>query len=697
MTWVYAWLDVLSTHLGEMLKGSRPFAPTKVYHPPTRVLRDASTATPTTAHQSPARTLVDLRGLWNTYNLVFAWALATLGLVAVFLARFVNTARSEEGKMEGVIDLYTEIDHDSTNSGSCPDFSTSLYEPIPTPIRSEGSIGLSDLVDSYLDRPLYSGATGSLGSIPQGVDLVGLEHLVDVYAESNSSIEVADLEIESGPVDHPEGAVRAPILAHFQGNGSFSSIIELYGDSNTSSPVIHLDSSTGEDTSSSAGHSDTAFATRHPSSSGRSRDGGYSPKHKRQLKALITDVLARQRRGQTLQIGDLRLEDYEDSDYSPPQEDRSTLENGVSPSPGQEDSIPIPLRRRFELPAWTPIIGVRDSGAVCISTVDPTMVPLPAEDDELSSTLPTSDSLDVICGVDYTSDDSTLGRVTRDEAFAELCNEIGASFSSFNLSRRLGSAGNSTTSNFLQNSTPFESGEEGSINAEDGLSRSSLRDIGSPATTVTSSRLLRPTISSIIPSLFVSSSFEFDRTYNNLMRLHRRRLELYFSLSVHLVQPLQPRRLMSHRMHSCAIYRTEAIGMLGQILSESLKDATRVVGNCHPEARNNGGKFEVSIRIVSRATRHHWDSDLGEWVSLGWDSCECAFQLVVDLDNSPLPPNPNNENASSINLSSFWTRLWMYQLWDGQGDTFGPPQSRSSDRSMSIDDAPYTRTGYQPR
>ncbi|KAG8728222.1 hypothetical protein FRC11_011569, partial [Ceratobasidium sp. 423] len=145
MTRVYAWLDVLSTHLGGMLKGSRPYAPTKVYHPPTRVLRDTPTATPTTAHQSPARPLVDLRGLWNTYNLVFAWALATLGFVAVVLARFVNTARFEEGEMEGVIDLYAEIDHGSTNSGSCPDFCTSLYEPIPTPIRSEGSIALSDL------------------------------------------------------------------------------------------------------------------------------------------------------------------------------------------------------------------------------------------------------------------------------------------------------------------------------------------------------------------------------------------------------------------------------------------------------------------------------------------------------------------------------------------------------------------------
>ncbi|KAG8758074.1 hypothetical protein FRC11_004071, partial [Ceratobasidium sp. 423] len=500
-------------------------------------------------------------------------------------------------------------------------------------------------------------------------------HLVDVYAESNFSIKVADLEIEAGPVDHPEGAVHAPILAHFQGNGSFSSIIELYGDSNTSSPVIHLDSPTGEDTSSSAGHSDTAFATRHPSSSGRSRDEGYSPKHKRQLKALIADVLARQRRGQTLQIGDLKLEDYEDSDYSPTSRgrvDSGEWSQSLSGPRSLEPNPAAPTLRTSSLDAhyW----GQGQRG------VDPTMVPLPAED-ELSSTLPTFDSLDVIYGVDYTSDDSTLGRVARDEAFAELCNEIGASFSSFDLSRRLGSAGNSTTSNFLPNFVPFESGEEAPINAEDGLSRSPLRDIGSPATTITGSSLLRPTISSIIPSLFVSSSFEFDRTYNNLMRLHRRRLELYFSLSVHLVQPLQPRRLMSHRMHSCAIYRTEAIGMLGQILSESLKDAARVVGNCYPEARNNSAKLEVSIRIVSRATRHHWDSDLGEWVSLGWDSCECAFQLVVDLDNSPLPPNPDNKNASSINLSSFWTRLWMYQLWYGQGDTFGPPQSRSSDRS----------------
>ncbi|KAG8758236.1 hypothetical protein FRC11_003961 [Ceratobasidium sp. 423] len=242
----------------------------------------------------------------------------------------------------------------------------------------------------------------------------------------------------------------------------------------------------------------------------------------------------------------------------------------------------------------------------------PDLIPLPAEDDELLSNLPTSDSLDVICDADHTLDNTTFGRVAQDEAFAELCNEIGASFGSFDLSQRLGSAGNSSTPNFLQKSASLESGEDASINAEGGLSRSSLRDIGSPGTTVTGSSLLRPTISSITPSLFVSSPLKFDWTYSTLMRLHRRRLEIDFSLSVHLVEPSQPRRLMSHRMHSSAIYRTEAIGVLGQLLAESLKDAARVVGSFYPEVRNTGGKFEVSIRIVSRATRRHRDSDLEE-------------------------------------------------------------------------------------
>ncbi|KAG8685759.1 hypothetical protein FRC11_010120, partial [Ceratobasidium sp. 423] len=508
---------------------------------------------------------------------------------------------------------------------------------------------------------------------------------------------------EAAPAYDTEETVHTPIQAHSEEYDSVNSIIELYGGSSASGSFIHLGSPTRDGFSSSPGPVNqaegpvAALAESTPRSSSSAYEE-YSPRHKRQLKALIADVLTRQRHGETLQIGDLRLEDYEDSDYSPPQEDGSTLENGVSLTPGQEDSSPIPLRRRFELPAWMPIIGVRGSGAVCISTVDPTMVPLPAEDDELLSTLPTSDSLDVICGVDYTSDDSTLGRVARDEAFVELCNEIGASFSSFNLSRRLGSAGNSTTSNFLQNSVSIESGEEASVKAEDGLSHSCVRDIGSPATTVTRSSLLHPTISSIIPSLFVSSPLEFDRTYSTLMRLHRRRLEIDFSLSVHLVEPSQPRRLMSHLMHSSEIYRTEAIGVLGQQLAEPLKDAARVVGNCYPEARDNSAKLEVSIRIVSRATRRHRDSDLEEWVSLWWDSSECAFQLVADLDNYPLPPGPNDENTSSVNLFSFWTRLWMYQLWDGQGDTFGPPQTGPSYRdqrcSLYHNDIPAFRSAY---
>ncbi|KAG8727946.1 hypothetical protein FRC11_012140, partial [Ceratobasidium sp. 423] len=467
-------------------------------------------------------------------------------------------------------------------------------------------------------------------------------------------------------------------------------IIELYVDSSISSSCNRLGSSSREGASSSfspvnqAEDLTTALAkttpfAHHPTPSS---DGEYSPRHKRQLKALIADVLVRQQRGETLQIGDLRLEDYEDPDYSPPQEDESASGYEVSASRSQVNTRPIPPGQRFELPAWAPVVGVKEIRETNISTVDPTLVPLPAEDDEVSSILSTS-PLDVPFDADHAAGNTTLGQVTQDEVLAGLYQEIGASLSLFDLSRRPDFTNSSGSSNILSTSSFVDSSKGVYAETKDELSRSTLQDIEPRVTIVTLPNVLDPSLSSILPSLFVSSLFKFDRTYNSLMTIYRRRLEIYYSLSVHLVSPPQPRRLMSHRMHSCVIYRTEAIGTLGQVLVESLKDAARVVGNCYPEARNNGAKFEVDVRIVPRATRHYRDSATKDWVSLGWESCECAFQLVVHLDNSisPFPANPSTGINSLIDQPSFWTRLWMYQLWDKQGDTFGPPQTSSSNRS----------------
>ncbi|KAG8708937.1 hypothetical protein FRC11_006037 [Ceratobasidium sp. 423] len=599
MTRSYASLDILSFRFGQPIKRPHPAAPSRVIHSPTRIHQNARTAPPTAVHQGPNAALVDFGAFWDAYKLVLAWVLVTLSFVAVVLARFLGDARSEIDELEELIDLYSKIDYNST-PGIFTGGSTSLPDT-PITIRSEDPIALSDLL------------------LNMGPSLVW-SIFIGVYAESNSSLGAVDLEAEAAPAGDAKEAVHTPIQARSKEYGSVNSIIELYGDSSTPSSFIRLGSPTRDGFSSSPSPVNQAedtvaalaeFTPATPRSSPSAYEE-YSPRHKHQLKALIADVLARQWQGETLQIGDLRLEDYDDSGYSPPQGDESTLEDEVSPSPVQEDSSPTLLRRCFELPAWTPVIEINESRTDYIPTVDPTLIPLPAEDDELSSNFPTSDSLDVICDADHTLDNTTLGRVARDEAFAELCNEIGASFSSFDLSQRLGSAGNSSTPNFLQKSASLESGEDASINAEGGLSRSSLRDIGFPATTITGSSLLRPTISSITPSLFVSSPLEFDWTYSTLMRLHRRRLEIDFSLSVHLVEPSQPRRLMSHRMHSSAIYRMEAIGMLGQVLTEWLKDAARVVGSFYPAARDNGAKCEVSIRMVSRATRRHWDSDLEE-------------------------------------------------------------------------------------
>ncbi|KAH7317523.1 hypothetical protein B0J17DRAFT_724364 [Rhizoctonia solani] len=376
-----------------------------------------------------------------------------------------------------------------------------------------------------------------------------------------------------------------------------------------------------------------------------------------------------------------------------PQHDKFTrdIEDGIALGQGYSKSDFPPLSDQSSSSAS--FSGSSTHTQSLFSAVNSTLVPPPADTDELYPSLSTSTSFSSdISNDNHNNQDAANTTLDCEVAFADLCKEIGASLSSFDLAQQLESAGNSVESGLLLNSASFGADSEGFDQSNVVSASTSAVELREAILTGSDSSTLNDRPSPIFPSLFISPPAYFDDQYDTLMTYHRRRLEIHFNISVHLVGLEGDRRLICHRMHSCKTYRTEAIGMTGQVLSESLKDAARVVGNCYPEAQQNGATFEVGVRIATVTTRHHFDSNMDEWVSLGWESCklskfifafdarlsgllgECAFQLIVALDDSIPPPSPNPINNSNFptHSPSFWARLWMYQLWDGPGDLFGP-------------------------
>ncbi|CAE6430518.1 unnamed protein product [Rhizoctonia solani] len=626
---VRAWLDLLTARFRRTIKSSRP-EPTRVVHSPTRVLQPELTASPTTAHQRRSSILVNFSALFSAYRLVIAWVLVTSGFTGIILARFVRVARSEANEWEELIDLYAGIEHDSPSG---------VFESISSPqFPAFGGLGSAS---TRSNNPVIHSPSPSLNlSKPtsakgDGTSLIGLEHLADSYTEFKSVVTSAASNAEPG---------------------SSTNVTELYEHPGLHNPTSII------------------------SSPNPSPEQEYSPEYKLQLGAFITDVLTRQQRGEELQIGDMRLEDYERTDqvsHMPavlPQQAESTRDGEDGSSLVQEDSKPNLILQPDQSPSPASFVGSSKCMQPPVYAIDPTLVPLSVDIDEIYPNLPTSiSSTSGFSNGSHDGQDAANTTLDAEVAFADLCQEIGASVSLFDLSQRLESAGNSIQSDLSLNLASSGADGEESFQSEAASTPTSNLELRESILADFNSTLdNRP--SPILSSLFISPPFHFTDQYDALMIYHRRRLEVHFNISVHLVSMEGDRRLICHRMYSCKIYRTEAIGMIGQVLSESLKDATRVVGNCYPEAKRNGATFEVGVRIATMAARHHFDCNVGEWVSLGWEPCECAFQLLVELGDSISPPSPNpiNDSKTPTNQPSFWARLWMYQLWDGPGDIFGP-------------------------
>ncbi|KAH7317502.1 hypothetical protein B0J17DRAFT_711152, partial [Rhizoctonia solani] len=408
-----------------------------------------------------------------------------------------------------------------------------------------------------------------------GTALIGLEHLVDLFIDS--PCHAANAKVEASCVDHPKPA-PTPSQLHAEYE-SFSSLFGLYMHSSNSESASSLN---------------IPVAVVHLSSPFSDED--CSPKSKLQLRAFTADVLSRQRRGEILRTGDLRLEDYEDvpadqsnapSSYSEQGKHSQDVESKVSLGQPGSNSNPCPPRVYSPFPL--PQVALRIDEEPLIADVDSTLVSFSVDDDGISASLSTSSSYRTNTPSDHDSSRG-VGDTTSDwdmeHAFANLCEEIGTPVSSFDLARQL-------------DSVELREGTLASSNSY------TLDD--------------HPLLT--LPSIFIPlPTFHFDWRCSTLMTYHRRRADIHLDFSVHLVNLQGSRRLISHRVHSCKTYRTEAIGVLGQILSGSLKDAARVVGNCYSEARDGGAKFEVNVRIVTIATRHHLDSETKEWVSLGWQS-----------------------------------------------------------------------------
>ncbi|CAE6524573.1 unnamed protein product [Rhizoctonia solani] len=490
------WVNALSHRFNKLVRAFLPPVPTKVTHFPTRVLRDEPIAFPSASHQPPTGILIDFYALLDAYKLVFAWALATFGCMAIILARFVQAARSEVNALNSIA-LDTPAVHE---------------EYIPN-IHFEDSIAISHLVHPRL-RPfsLLDSALEFPTSIARDdAALVHPENPTDLHPESNPSLEAVDPEVVL--VDRPGEAVQERIGSNVD-HGPFASLEKFQA---------HLDDSNASFTPNQpAATPSTSFP-----------DEDFTPEYKHQLGLFVADVFARQKRGEILEIGDLRLEDYpsapaDQPDSLPPrQEPIRDVEAGISLDHAGVKSTPLP---------W------QDPS---ISKVDAALIPLPADGGGISPSLSASSSSRLDSDDCQVEGNTSLDRqVAHENAFADLCKEIGVSPSSFDLASQLDSAdtaGNSSLPSILSpsDSSAEESGAMSTSTSISDLMETILAESTAPA--------LDNESPSTLPSIFVPSpSFQLERTYDTLMHYHRRRANIHFDFSVHLVEPGQPQRLISH-------------------------------------------------------------------------------------------------------------------------------------------------------
>ncbi|CUA69740.1 hypothetical protein RSOLAG22IIIB_08662 [Rhizoctonia solani] len=590
ITLMRVWVNALSHRFNKLVKASLPPVPTKVTHFPTRVLRDEPIAFPSAAHQPPAGTLIDFYARLDAYKLVFAWASATFGSMAIILARFVQAARSEVNALNSIaLDI------------------PAVHEECVPHIHFGDSIAISHLVHPRLVHPrlhpfsLLDSALEFPTSITRDdAALVHPENPTDLHPESNPSLEAVDPKVV--PVDRPGEAVQARIGSNVD-HGSFASLEEFHA---------HLDDSNA---SSTPNEPAATPSTSLP-------DEEFTPEYKHQLGLFVADVLARQKRGEILEIGDLRLEDYpgvpadQPASLPPRQEPIRDVEAGISLDHAGVKSTPLP---------W------QDPS---ISKVDAALIPLPADGGGISPSLSASSSSRLDSDDCQVEGNTSLDRqVAHDNAFADVCKEIGVSPSSFDLASQLDSVDTAANSSLPSSLSPSDSSAEESGAMSTSTSISDLMETILAESTAPALDNWSP---STLPSIFVPSPpFQLERTYDNLMQYHRRRANIHFDFSVHLVEPGQPQRLISHSIYSRLVYRTEAIGVLGQILTGSLKDAARVVGNCYPEARDHGAKFLVNVRIATVATHHHQDLDSKEWTSLGWQTRRLRSAIIAKFEQNP--------------------------------------------------------------